>query len=44
MSPLLGNYVTRCRRSMRLGPRWFAGSADAIFQSLNLVTTSGPTT
>ena len=26
----------------RLGPRWFAGSADAIFQSLNLIYDERP--
>jgi glucose-1-phosphate adenylyltransferase len=31
MSPLLGNYVTPVPAQMRRGPRWFAGSADAIF-------------
>src|SRR5919109_637435 len=26
----------------RLGPRWFAGSADAILQNLNLIQDEGP--
>ena len=30
MSPLLGDYVTPVPAQMRRGPRWFAGSADAI--------------
>ena len=34
MSTLLGNYVTPVPAQQRLGPRWFTGSADAIFQSL----------
>jgi glucose-1-phosphate adenylyltransferase len=42
MSPLLGNYVTPVPAQMRRGPRWFAGSADAIFQSLNLVYDERP--
>jgi len=42
MSTLLGNYVTPVPAQQRLGPRWFAGSADAIFQSLNLVTDDRP--
>jgi glucose-1-phosphate adenylyltransferase len=42
MSPLLGNYVTPVPAQMRRGPRWFAGSADAIFQSLNLVYDDRP--
>src|ERR1051325_3670637 len=42
MSTLLGNYVTPVPAQQRLGPRWFAGSADAIFQSLNLITDENP--
>ncbi len=37
MSTLLGNYVAPVPAQQRLGPQWFAGSADAIYQSLNLV-------
>jgi glucose-1-phosphate adenylyltransferase len=42
MSPLLGNYVTPVPAQMRRGPRWFAGSADAIFQNLNLIHDESP--
>jgi glucose-1-phosphate adenylyltransferase len=42
MSNLLGNYVTPVPAQQRLGPRWFTGSADAIFQSLNLVYDEEP--
>jgi glucose-1-phosphate adenylyltransferase len=42
MSPLLGNYVTPVPAQMRRGPHWFAGSADAIFQSLNLIYDERP--
>src|SRR5215831_19410210 len=42
MSPMLGSYVTPVPAQMRLGPRWFAGSADAIYQNLNLVTDETP--
>src|SRR6266545_5989359 len=42
MSPLLGNYVTPVPAQMRRGPRWYAGSSDAIFQSLNLVHDERP--
>src|SRR4051794_37900096 len=42
MSTLLGNYVTPVPAQQRLGPRWFAGSADAIYQSLNLVYDESP--
>ncbi|HVF32078.1 MAG TPA: glucose-1-phosphate adenylyltransferase [Acidimicrobiales bacterium] len=37
MSTLLGNYVAPVPAQQRLGPHWFAGSADAIHQSLNLI-------
>lgn len=42
MSTLLGNYVTPVPAQQRLGPRWYAGSADAIYQSLNLVYDENP--
>jgi glucose-1-phosphate adenylyltransferase len=42
MSTLLGNYITPVPAQQRLGPRWFTGSADAIFQSLNLVYDEQP--
>src|SRR5690242_12575621 len=37
LSPLLGNYVTPVPARQRLGPQWFAGCADAIYRSLNLI-------
>ena len=42
LSPLLGNYVAPVPAQMRRGRRWFAGSADAIFQNLNLVYDEQP--
>jgi glucose-1-phosphate adenylyltransferase len=42
LSPLLGNYVTPVPAQMRRGPRWFAGSADAIYQNLNLIYDEKP--
>jgi glucose-1-phosphate adenylyltransferase len=42
MSTLLGNYITPVPAQQRLGPQWFAGSADAIYQSLNLVYDERP--
>ncbi|MBX6721897.1 MAG: glucose-1-phosphate adenylyltransferase [Dactylosporangium sp.] len=42
MSTLLGNYVTPVPAQQRLGPRWFAGSADAIYQSFNLINDESP--
>jgi glucose-1-phosphate adenylyltransferase len=43
MSTVLGNYVTTVPAQMRLGPQWFAGSADALFQNMNLVRDEQPT-
>ena len=40
--PALGDYVATVPAQMRRGPRWFAGSADAIFQNLNLVYDDRP--
>jgi glucose-1-phosphate adenylyltransferase len=42
MSTMLGNYVTPVPAQQRLGPRWFAGSADAILQNLNLIEDDCP--
>jgi glucose-1-phosphate adenylyltransferase len=42
MSALLGNYVTPVPAQQRLGPYWFTGSADAIYQSLNLIKDERP--
>jgi glucose-1-phosphate adenylyltransferase len=42
LSPLLGGYVAPVPAQMRRGPRWFAGSADAIFQNLNLLHDEQP--
>ncbi len=41
-SSLLGNYVTPVPAQMRRGPQWFAGSADAIYQNLNLISDEKP--
>ena len=42
LSPLLGDFVTAVPAQMRQGPRWFLGSADAIFQNLNLIDDHQP--
>jgi glucose-1-phosphate adenylyltransferase len=42
MSPLFGNYVMSVPAQMRLGKRWFEGSADAIYQNLNLIAEEAP--
>jgi glucose-1-phosphate adenylyltransferase len=41
-STLLGNYVTPVPAQMRRGPRWFTGSADAIYQNFNLIADENP--
>jgi glucose-1-phosphate adenylyltransferase len=42
LSNLLGNYVATVPAQMRRGPRWFEGSADAIFQNINLLRDDRP--
>ncbi len=42
MSSLLDNYVTPVPAQQRLGPYWQTGSADAIYQSLNLIYDARP--
>lgn len=42
MSNMLGNYVAPVPAQQRVGKRWYLGSADAIFQSLNLVHDERP--
>ncbi|MEJ7795363.1 MAG: sugar phosphate nucleotidyltransferase, partial [Nocardioides sp.] len=42
MSTMLGNYVAPIPAQQRVGKRWYLGSADAIFQSLNLIKDEQP--
>ncbi len=42
LSAMLGNYVAPVPAQQRVGKRWYLGSADAIFQSLNLVVDEQP--
>ncbi len=42
LSSLLNNYVTPVPAQQRLGPHWYTGSADAIYQSLNLIYDDQP--
>src|SRR2546430_5778671 len=42
LSSLLGNYVAPVPAQQRLGPHWQTGSADAIYQSLNLIRSERP--
>jgi glucose-1-phosphate adenylyltransferase len=42
MSPLLGSYIASVPAQQRLGKRWYSGSADAILQSMNLLSDEKP--
>src|SRR5881398_352096 len=42
LSGLAGEYITPVPAQQRLGPRWYTGSADAIYQSLNLIYDERP--
>jgi glucose-1-phosphate adenylyltransferase len=42
MSTLLGNFVTPVPAQQRRGPQWYLGSADAIYQSMNLINDARP--
>ncbi len=42
LSAILGNYITTVPAQMRRGPRWYTGSADALFQNMNLLDDEQP--
>jgi glucose-1-phosphate adenylyltransferase len=42
MSAMLGHYVAAVPAQMRRGPQWFLGSADAVYQNLNLIYDERP--
>ncbi len=42
LSTLLGNYVTPVPAQQRRGKQWYLGSADAIYQSMNLIVDDEP--
>ncbi|MDI2098153.1 glucose-1-phosphate adenylyltransferase [Ruicaihuangia caeni] len=42
LSGVLNSYIASVPAQQRLGKRWFSGSADAIFQSLNLIRDERP--
>lgn len=42
MSTQLGNYIASVPAQQRVGKSWFLGSANAIYQSLNLIHDSNP--
>lgn len=44
MSTMLGNYVAPVPAQQRVGKHWYLGSADAIYQSLNLIRDEKPDT
>ena len=41
-SAMLDDYITPVPAQMRRGPYWFQGSADAIYQNLNLISDESP--
>ncbi|MEA5055463.1 MAG: glucose-1-phosphate adenylyltransferase, partial [Propionicimonas sp.] len=42
MDSMLGSYVTTVPAQQRTGRQWFQGSADAIYQSMNLIGDEDP--
>jgi glucose-1-phosphate adenylyltransferase len=42
LASLTGGYVTPVPAQQRRGPHWYLGSADAIYQSLNLINDESP--
>src|SRR3954447_8632793 len=42
LSSMLGQFVESVPAQQRTGPEWYRGSADAIYQNLNLVTDEEP--
>jgi glucose-1-phosphate adenylyltransferase len=42
LTPLLNDFVAPVPAQMRHGPRWFVGSADAIYQNFNIITDERP--
>src|SRR5207249_1763608 len=37
LAPQMGHYVAPVPATMNLGPQWFRGSADAVFQNLDVI-------
>src|SRR5512147_229388 len=42
LTSLIDQYVEIVPAQMRVGPKWFEGSADAIYQNLNIITDEEP--
>jgi glucose-1-phosphate adenylyltransferase len=43
LAPQMGHYVAPVPASMNVGPQWFRGSADAIYQNLDVLENECPT-
>ena len=43
LAPQMGHYVAPVPATMNLGPQWFRGSADAVFQNLDVIENEKPT-
>ena len=43
LAPQMGHYVAPVPATMNLGPQWFRGSADAVFQNLDVIENEQPT-
>jgi glucose-1-phosphate adenylyltransferase len=42
LAPQMGQYVAPVPATMNIGRRWFSGSADAVFQNLDLIANERP--
>jgi glucose-1-phosphate adenylyltransferase len=42
LSPMLDSFVEPVPAQMRIGREWFRGSADAVYQNLNIITDESP--
>jgi glucose-1-phosphate adenylyltransferase len=42
LAPQMGHYVTPVPATMNVGPQWFRGSADAVFQNLDVLANEQP--
>jgi len=42
LAPQMGHYVAPVPASMNVGPQWFRGSADAVYQNLDVLENENP--
>ncbi len=42
LAPQMGHYVSPVPATMNVGPQWFRGSADAVFQNLDVIENERP--